>query len=217
MKNNLPADLEEAEINVYDSIQSYFLSNSDQSFLSINLKFEGLRLNPIIFRLSNKLTKIKYENILLWADAGGAALAKRDNPELANKIYTFKEFINSSDLINSILLVCSPQPYDIEMFEQVCSHAKSTVIMLNGKLEDPIVGIGSVGREMRKRFAEKWQVVYFVQPLSLGALSKKFPNDWDLFKLESNGYSFVKSFEKRPDDETIIPVSYTHLTLPTKA
>ena len=204
MTNNLPADLEEAEINVYDSIQSYFLSNSDQSFLSINLKFEGLRLNPIIFRLSNKLTKIKYENILLWADAGGAALAKRDNPELANKIYTFKEFINSSDLINSVLLVCSPQPYDIEMFEQVCSHAKSTVIMLNGKLEDPIVGIGSVGREMRKRFAEKWQVVYFVQPLSLGALSKKFPNDWDLFKLESNGYSFVKSFEKRPDDETII-------------
>ena len=204
MTNNLPADLEEAEINVYDSIQSYFLSNSDQSFLSINLKFEGLRLNPIIFRLSSKLTKINYENILLWADAGGAALAKRDNPELANKIYTFKEFINSSDLINSILLVCSPQPYDIEMFEQVCSHAKSTVIMLNGKLEDPIVGIGSVGREMRKRFAEKWQVVYFVQPLSLGALSKKFPNDWDLFKLESNGYSFVKSFEKRPDDETII-------------
>lgn len=204
MTNNLPADLEEAEINVYDSIQSYFLSNSDQSFLSVNLKFEGLRLNPIIFRLSNKLTKIKYENILLWADAGGAALAKRDNPELANKIYTFKEFINSSDLINSILLVCSPQPYDIEMFEQVCSHAKSTVIMLNGKLEDPIVGIGSVGREMRKRFAEKWQVVYFVQPLSLGALSMKFPNDWDLFKLESNGYSFVKSFEKRPDDETII-------------
>ena len=204
MTNNLPADLEEAEINVYDSIQSYFLSNSDQSFLSINLKFEGLRLNPIIFRLSNKLTKIKHENILLWADAGGAALAKRDNPELANKIYTFKEFINSSDLINSILLVCSPQPYDIEMFEQVCSHAKSTVIMLNGKLEDPIVGIGSVGREMRKRFAEKWQIVYFVQPLSLGALSKKFPNDWDLFKLESNGYSFVKSFEKRPDDETII-------------
>ena len=204
MTNNLPADLEEAEINVYDSIQSYFLSNSDQSFLSINLKFEGLRLNPIIFRLSNKLTKIKHENILLWADAGGAALAKRYNPELANKIYTFKEFINSSDLINSILLVCSPQPYDIEMFEQVCSHAKSTVIMLNGKLEDPIVGIGSVGREMRKRFAEKWQIVYFVQPLSLGALSKKFPNDWDLFKLESNGYSFVKSFEKRPDDETII-------------
>ena len=33
---------------------------------------------------------------------------------------------------------------------------------------------------------------------------KRFPNKWELFKLNSNGYSFVKSFDKRPDDETII-------------
>ena len=204
MKNKLPSDLREAESNVYESIQSYFSSNSEQSFLSINLKFEGLRINPIIFRLSNKLTEIKLDNILLWADAGGAALAKRDNPELANKIFTFKDFINSTDSLNSVLLVCSPQPYDIEMFEQVCSYAKSNVIMINGKLEDPIVGIGSVGREMRKRFAKKWNVLYFVQPLSMGALLKRYPNDWELFKLNNNGYSFVKSFSNRPDDETII-------------
>ena len=204
MINKLPSDLKEAESNVYESIQSYFLSNSDKSFLSINLKFDGLRLNPIIFRLSNKLSEIKYDNILLWADAGGAALAKRDNPKLANKIFTFKEFINSTESLNSVLLVCSPQPYDIELFEQVCSHTNSTVIMLNGKLEDPIVGIGSVGREMRKRFAEKWKLIYFVQPLSMGALLKRFPNKWELFKLNPNGYSFVKSFDKRPDDETII-------------
>ena len=204
MKNKLPSDLREAESNLYESIHSYFLSSSEQSFLSINLKFEGLRINPIIFRLSNKLTEIKFDNILLWADAGGAALAKRDNPELANKIFTFKEFINSTDSLNSVLLVCSPQPYDIEMFEQVCSHTNSTVIMINGKLEDPIVGIGSVGREMRKRFAEKWQVLYYLQPLSLGALLRKFPNHWELFKLESDGYRFIKSFPNRPDDETII-------------
>ena len=43
----LPSDLKEAESNVYESVQSYFLSNSEQSFLSINLKFDGLRLNPI--------------------------------------------------------------------------------------------------------------------------------------------------------------------------
>ena len=204
MINKLPSDLKEAESNVYESIQSYFLSNSDKSFLSINLKFDGLRLNPIVFRLSYKLSEIKYDNILLWADAGGAALAKRDNPKLANKIFTFKEFINSTESLNSVLLVCSPQPYDIELFEQVCSHTNSTVIMINGKLEDPIVGIGSVGREMRKRFAEKWKLIYFVQPLSMGALLKRFPNKWELFKLNPNGYSFVKSFDKRPDDETII-------------
>ena len=204
MMNRLPSDLKEAETNVYESIQSYFLSNSEKSFLSINLKFEGLRINPIIFRLSYKLTEIQYDNILLWADAGGAALAKRDNPDLANRIFTFKEYINSSDFQNSVLLVCAPQPYDIDIFEQVCVHANSSVIMINGKLEDPIVGIGSVGREMRKRFANKWNILYYLQPLSKGALLKKFPNKWELFKLETNGYSFIKSFDNRPDDETII-------------
>ena len=44
MKNKLPSDLREAESNVYESIQNYFSNNSEQSFLSINLKFEGLRI-----------------------------------------------------------------------------------------------------------------------------------------------------------------------------
>jgi len=38
----------------------------------------------------------------------------------------------------------------------------------------------------------------------MGALLKRYPNDWELFKLNNNGYSFVKSFINRPDDETII-------------
>ena len=204
MLNKLPSDLNEAEENLNESIQCYLSSHSEKSFLSINLKFEGLRINPIIFRLSNILSENQIDNILLWADAGGAALAKRDNPELARKIFTFKEYLNSSDYLNSILIVCSPQPYDIDMFEQVCSHSNSTVIMINGKLEDPIVGIGSVGRDMRKRFSDKWKIIYYIQPLSMGALLRKYPNNWELFKLQSDGYIFSKSFDKRPDDETII-------------
>ena len=204
MNKILPSDLNEAEQNLYDSVSNYLIKFSDKSFLSLSLRFEGLRINPIIFRLSKRLVEDKFENILLWADAGGAALAKRDNPELANKIFTFKEFLNSSNYLNSLLIVSSPQPYDIDMFEQVCSHTNSSVIMVNGKLEDPIVGIGSVGREMRKRFSDKWKTIYYVQPLSMGALLKKYPLDWELFKLEKDGYSFVKSFDNRPDDETII-------------
>lgn len=204
MNNKLPSDLNEAEKNLYKSIKSYLSSNSDKSFLSINLRFDGLRINPIIFRLSTKLFENKLDNILLWADAGGAALAKRDFPQLSKKIFTFKEYLNTSDTLNSLLLVCSPQPYDIEIFEQVCLHTNSTVIMINGKLEDPIVGIGSVGREMRKRFSDKWKTIYYVQPLSMGAILREYPKNWELFKLESNGYKFIKSFEQRPDDETII-------------
>tara|TARA_B100000965_G_C19569474_1_gene748391 strand:+ start:886 stop:1509 length:624 start_codon:yes stop_codon:yes gene_type:complete len=204
MKSKLPSDLKEAEKDLTESIKGYLETHSDKSYLSINLKFEGLRINPIIFRLSNKLSDSNFDNILLWADAGGAALAKRDNPELSSKIFTFKEYLSSSNSLKPILLVCSPQPYDIEMFEEICSKSDSTVIMINGKLEDPIVGIGSVGRDMRKRFADKWNIIYYVQPLSMGALLKKYPNNWELFKLETNGYTFCNSFDRRPDDETII-------------
>ena len=200
----LPSNLKEAEKNLYDSLFNYISTNSERSFLSINLRFEGLKLNPIVFRLSNRLKEDNFDNYLLWADAGGAALAKRDKPDLSEKILTFKEYLNSSKSIDSLLLICSPQPYDIEMFETVCSYSNSTIVMINGKLEDPIVGIGSVGREIRKRFTYKWESIYYIQPLSRGALLKMYPEDWQLYSLNDDGYSFSKSFSNRPDDETIL-------------
>lgn len=205
MTNELPKDLKEAENDLYDSIVSY-LNKSDliKSFLSVNLKFEGLRINPIITRLSEKIEKAGHDNILLWADAGGAALAKRDIPNHSNNIFTYKEFLSRTELHGKTILAITPQPYDIEEFERLCFTNQNSIIMFNGKLEDPIVGIGSVGREMRKRFSDKWKSIYYLQPLNGGALLKKYPNDWELYKSESNGYTFINTFPERPDDETIL-------------
>ena len=205
MKHKLPKDLEESEKDLYDSIISFFnKTESTKSFLSVNLKFDGLRVNPIINRLSEKLRLAGHDNILLWADAGGAALAKRDLPNHSNNIFTYKEYLSNAKLLDRTILAITPQPYDIKDFEKLCSVNKSSIIMFNGKLEDPIVGIGSVGREMRKRFSEKWNSIYYLQPLTGGALLKKYPNDWELYKAESNGYSYINTFSNRPDDETIL-------------
>ena len=205
MTNELPKNLKEAENDLYDSVVSY-LNKSDliKSFLSVNLKLEGLRIHPIINRLSDKIKQAGHDNILLWADAGGAALAKRDIPNHSNNIFTYKEYLSNSEPDDRTILAISPQPYDIEEFEKLCTLNSSSVIMFNGKLEDPIVGIGSVGRGMRKRFSDKWNSVYYLQPLNGGALLKKYPNDWELYKSESKGYSFINTFPKRPDDETIL-------------
>ena len=206
MSNSLPKDLYDAENMLYDSL-IYYLKNSDlnSNLLSINLKFDGLRINPIINRLSDKLKNDNFDTILLWADAGGAALARRDMPNHTNDIYSFSEYqskVNTNN--NSIIIASSPQPYDFREFESLCSKTDSVVIMLNGKLEDLAVGIGSVGRERRERFINSWNRIFWLEPISGGAIMRVYPHKWMLFKCDDRGYSFIKSFEKRPDQETII-------------
>ena len=52
---------------------------------------------------------------------------------------------NSDDL----LLAVTPNHYDYDEFEGLCNKINQKVIMINGKLDDAAVGIGSVARERR--------------------------------------------------------------------
>ena len=63
--------------------------------------------------------------------------------------------------------------------------------MLNGRLEDAAVGIGSVARERRKGFCGIWQQAYWLQPLEGGALLRSYPDDWHLFRQDSDGYRLI--------------------------
>ena len=208
----LPSTLLIAEENILESIKDYI--ESDLIFkLSITLRFENLRLNPIAYRLNQNLTRINKNSILLWADAGGSALAKRDMPDLTDKIYSYNDFLSSIKTIDTsnTLIAVSPQPFDFDEFKSICDQYEGKIIMLNGKLEDMAVGIGTVGRERRKEFIYSWKTVYYLQPLSRGALLKESNSRWNLFKKIDSGYVFCESFENKPDEETIL-LSLTKLS-----
>ena len=49
------------------------------------------------------------------------------------------------------------------------------MVLLNGKLEDAAVGIGTVARERRKGFLSSWQSAYALIPTGDGALRRAFP------------------------------------------
>ena len=201
----LPERLLDAEQLLQDSIVR-ILSKTSNPLISSSLLFNNLRLNPIIARLQKALSNHGYSSYLLWADAGATALAKRDMPDITDSIYSYGEFINTindSDPEN-IILAISPQPFDYDQFQRICSLFKGRIIMINGKLEDTAVGIGTVGRERRKDFLYSWKLAFWLQPLDRGALLKEFENDWLLFRLDKEGYRFCDSFIDRPDDETII-------------
>tara|TARA_Y100001968_G_C19453578_1_gene770493 strand:- start:7285 stop:7950 length:666 start_codon:yes stop_codon:yes gene_type:complete len=201
----LPNTLLDAESDIFESLK-FYLDNTSNNRLSISLKFENLRLNPVVYRLYNNLQKLNKTSILLWADAGGAALAKRDMKNLENSIYSFKEFISCLSNFNQeqIIIAVNPQPFDFEEFKEICDSFIGKIIMLNGKLEDMAVGIGNVGRERRKQFIYSWKNVYWLQPFNGAALMKDKTNDWYLFKQRDDGYIFCESFENKPDEESIL-------------
>ena len=118
---------------------------------------------PVAIRLKESISEASIKSLLLWPDAGATALAKRDAPELSDNIMSFKDVIKSdnNDYTNHLLVAVSPQHYDYEDFENLCNKSDSRIIMLNGKLEDSDVGIGSVARERRKSFIRKWINIYW--------------------------------------------------------
>ena len=201
---SLPAKLHDAELLMQKSVID-ILSQENNKLISTNLAFENIKLNPIVYRLQDRLKVNGYSSYLLWADTGASALAKRDMPDIKSSIFSFSEFNKfiQNDYEERLLIAISPQPYDYESFNEICLKYSSKVIMLNGRLEDTAVGIGTTGRERRKTFIYSWKLAFYLQPLDKGALIKEFNQSWHLFRLDLDGYRYCSSFNNRPDEESI--------------
>ena len=198
----LPKDLNSALNDIEHAVKSSLKENKLR--YTIELKFDGLRLNNIGIRLYNLLSKDK-KVFIVYSDTGSVALAQRDNPNIKDNFFTFKSFKESKNISSEdiALISISPQPYDFDSFGPMTEAFKGIHYCINPKFEDSNVGIGSVIRERRNNFMNTWQNLYYIQPLDKGALMHISPSNWSLFK-ETNGlYYYVNNFESKPDNETI--------------
>ena len=203
MNPTLPADLNEAEDTMLNSILEGLKSNCSKR-ISVNLRFEGLRIMPVAARLATRLDNKNIQNVLIWPDAGATALAKNNYPDTAANIFSIGDFIkNQISDYDCLLIVVQPNHYDYEEYEKLCEKYNGKILMLNGKLLDSAVGIGSVGRERRRNFVNSWTNLYWIEPLQRGALLKNYPLDWHLFKQDPDGYRFVQQFIDKPLAEEI--------------
>ena len=199
----LPADLRAAEDQLLRSVQVAIRSGTCQRWAA-SLRFENLRFMPVALRLARALLANEHALILAWPDAGAAALARRDAQDLSDLIQDFNQIKRArTEKPDSRLLVAiAPSPADYEEFQELCETHAGPVLMLNGRLEDAAVGIGSVARERRKGFVASWQQAYWLQPLEGGALLRSYPDDWHLFRQDSDGYRLINSSPDRPDPDT---------------
>ena len=199
----LPKDLVGCEKLVNTSLL-HVLKNTNNTRISVDIRLEGIKIIPIIFRTIPILIQDNYNICIAFSDFGSAALAKRDYSQFQNQIFTFKDLntINKLD-INSIVIAVAPQPYDYDEFENLCKNLRNRIIMFNGKLVEISIGIGSVGRERRSSFIKSWLNAYLIEPLDNCALQHEYPYNWFLFQYHVDGYRYVRSFSSRPSTDSI--------------
>lgn len=204
MRLHLPADLLQAEDQAQKALLEALAEPKHRRW-SVSWRFEGLRILPAALRFARALAGQGWSPLLVWPDAGAAALARRDGGELADATASLQDVLAGrlEQRKDDLLIAVAPQPSDYEALEQVCAYWNGPVAMLNGRLEDAAVGIGSVARARRRGFVSSWQVAYWLEPLAGAALLGRFPSSWTLFRQDADGYREVASFEQRPDTEQI--------------
>lgn len=212
----LPADLRAAEGQVSIALSQALAARSSGRW-TVDLRFEGLRLLPVALRLLASLNEGEPNAELVFTDAGGAALARRDAPELAPWLSSLGDRRRRQQSPGdqpgeggeqpsdapSVLILVSPAQAEYGEVEALCQAHAGSVVILNGRLEDAAVGIGSVARERRRGFLSTWEAAYALLPLGGSALRRAFPGEWELYRQDSDGYRLTQTFPTRPDTEAI--------------
>lgn len=197
----LPVDLLSAEAQAQAAIAAALAADA-QGRWTCEWRFEGLRLLPPVLRLLQALDRPGQRVSLVFTDAGGAALARRDAPDLADRIIDFRQ-LQQRQPSEGVLLVVSPAAADYETFEALCQNHQGPVVMVNGRLEDAAVGIGSVARERRRGFVAQWKSAYALIPLEAGALRFAFPGEWEVYRQDPDGYRLAGTSTDKPDAEAL--------------
>ena len=84
----LPADLLTAEAEALAAVHQA-LASTPAGRWTVEFRFEGLRLLPVVLRLNGALQAAGLEPRLLFADMGATALARRDAGEAGGTIASF--------------------------------------------------------------------------------------------------------------------------------
>ena len=199
----LPADLRTAEAEALQATAAA-LAEGSRGLWTVEFRFEGLRIMPVALRLLMGLTPRAANLRLLFPDAGATALAKRDAADLAGQISSLGDLqrLQQADGgSDGTLILVAPTPADYDDVERVCAQHRGVAVMLNGRLEDAAIGIGTVARERRRGFLAGWRSAYALIPTADGALRLVHPGPWELYRRDADGYRPVTTFETRPDAE----------------
>ena len=205
----LPKTLEDAIAQSTEAVKSALADGMTR--IQVELLFPELKFMTVAEQFLPLFTEYESRLKVFFADAGAAALARRDWTDAQFKISdigtgraaSLEAKIQPED---EIFLFIAPTSVEVPQLEKLCELiGERPVIMLTPRLEDSsVVGIGYTARETRRRFISTIESCYYIRPVDdESALFRCYPGLWEVW-LETEGeYQKVAELPKKPSGDEL--------------
>lgn len=205
----LPKTLEDAIAQSTEAVKSALADGMTR--IQVELLFPELKFMTVAEQFLPLFTEYESRLKVFFADAGAAALARRDWTDAQFQISdigtgraaSLEAKIQPED---EIFLFIAPTSVEVPQLEKLCELiGERPVIMLTPRLEDSsVVGIGYTARETRRRFISTIESCYYIRPVDdESALFRCYPGVWEVW-LETEGeYQKVAELPKKPSGDEL--------------
>ncbi len=197
-------------------------------YTRLQVEFVFPELKPLVVAEDFLPLFAEYESRLkiFFADAGGAALARRDWADAPFKILdigtsraaSLQSKIQPED---EIFLFINPTSVEVPQIEKLCEAiGDRPFVMLNPRLEDAgIVGIGYTARQTRQRFISTIESCYYLRPVDdQTAILRCYPRQWEIWTETNGNYQKIAELPQKPSgDELDLILSKGQTQTPTDA
>jgi hypothetical protein len=149
---------------------------------------------------------------IFFADAGSAALARRDWNEVPFKMLdigtgrmaALESKVQPED---EIFLFVEPSSVEVPQLEKICEiiGEHRPFVMFAPRLEDSsIVGIGYAARQTRQRFINTIESCYYLRPIfEEAAVFRCYPGLWSVWVEKNGDYEKVAELPHKPSGDEL--------------
>lgn len=205
----IPNTLEEIITQAKEATQLALDEGIGRIQIEINVPEIALEAQSLALEFTSLLESYQSGLKVLFADTGAAALARRDWGETWFKVtdlgsrFTGIETKISPD--DQIFLVVCPSSMEVQAVEKLCNLAEDRpVVLLIPQLEDvSVVGIGFAARQLRERFLNSLNTVYYFRPLEGVVVLRSYPSLWEVWLEKEDGYELIAEESQKPAGEAL--------------
>jgi Domain of unknown function (DUF1995) len=199
----LPADIESAVVQAQTSVKAALADGLTR--VQVELGDGELKIQPVAEQFLSAFADYGDRLRVFFPDAGAAALARRDWGETPYPVRGMSDRGAAIQEHEELFLFIEPSSVEVEELERYCTEAGARpVILLNPRLEDiATVGIGYAGRQLRERFLNQWQSVYYCRPIEGGSIFRAYPERWQVYLEQLMGNELIYEGDRRPAGEDL--------------